>query len=92
MMKGRASEILNRIGDRRLFAIFLNNGKGEFNDEILYTDIAKITLEKLGIKHNAKFLLENHKGQSTEERMKFIDENVEKIRTFNNKSILRENE
>jgi hypothetical protein len=92
MMAGLASDMLEEIGNRRLFSLLLNTGVvGERDDKILYTDLAGLLLEKLGIKHNAKFLLEGRNGEAdTASRVKFVDDNVEKIRAFNNKTILQE--
>ncbi|MDR2760763.1 MAG: sulfatase-like hydrolase/transferase [Rickettsiales bacterium] len=92
VMGSSISETLNSMGkERRLYSLFLNSGiSGEFSDKILYTDLATMVLSRLRIEHNAKFLLENRGGQSAGEKVKFIDDNVEKIRAFNNKTILQE--
>ena len=91
LMASNASDLLNKIGDRKLYSIFLNTGKiGEFNNKILYTDIARIILDNLEVDSNVEFLLENKDKKTTEERVKFINDNIEKIRAFNNKTIGQE--
>lgn len=91
LMSSNASDILNKIGNRQLYSIILNNGKNvEHKGEILYTDIPDIVLENLNIRHNALFLLHNYKNESVKDRVKFIENNVEKIRSFNNKTIKQE--
>ena len=91
LMASNASDMLNNIGDRKLYSLFLNTGINQtFSDKILYTDLVSLILNKLDIKHNAKFLLQNYNNLSTEERVNFINNNIEKIRTFNNKTILQD--
>lgn len=91
LMASNASEMLNNIGNRKLYSLFLNTGiNQEFSDKILYTDLAGMILDKLEIKHNAKFLLNNYKNKTIEERVNFINNNIEKIRVFNNKTIMQE--
>jgi phosphoglycerol transferase MdoB-like AlkP superfamily enzyme len=89
MMASKLSDTLNKIENRRLYSLFLNSGNNsEFSDEILYVDLAGIVLKKLGIQHNTKFLLENRGNMTTDDRVRFINNNVEKIREFNNKTIM----
>ena len=91
LMASNASDVLNNIGNRRLYSLFLNTGiNQEFSDKILYTDLAVMILDKLQIKHNAKFLLNNYNGKTAEERVEFVNNNIEKIRAFNNKTIMQE--
>ena len=90
-MASNASDILENIGNRKLYTLFLNTGKIEkIDNKILYTDIARIILNKLDIKSNVEFLLENRDNKSTKERINYINNNIEKIRSFNNKTILQE--
>ena len=91
LMSSNASELLNNVGKRFLYVLLLNTGTvGEFKNQILYTDLPTVILDKLNIKHNGKFLLQNYNNKSTDERVKFINDNVEKIRAFNNKTIAQE--
>lgn len=91
LMASNASDILENIGNRKLYTLFLNTGKIEkIDNKILYTDIARIILNKLDIKSNVEFLLENRDNKSTKERINYINNNIEKIRSFNNKTILQE--
>jgi hypothetical protein len=78
--------------DRKLYVILLNSAgpKGRRPAGILYTDVASLILERLGIEHNARFLLENRGNQSQRERVEYINKNLEKIRSFNNKTLLHE--
>jgi hypothetical protein len=77
--------------NRTLYIILLNSGNaGRKSAAILYIDLARLILKRLGIDHNVEFLLDNRTGQSQEERIKYIDENLEKIRSFNNKTLMQE--
>ena len=90
-MASNASDILEDIGNRKLYALFLNTGNIEkIDNKILYTDIARIILNRLGVKSNVEFLLENRNNKSIKERINYINNNIEKIRSFNNKTILQE--
>lgn len=85
------SKYLDKIKDRRLYAIMLNSGKTDtYDDEILYVDLASIILDRLEIEHNVNFLLDNNKNLTTKERVDFIKDNFEKIKAFNKKTILQE--
>ena len=91
LMASNASDILNKIGNRKLYSIVLNTGKTEeFSNKILYTDMARIILDKLDINSNVEFLMENRNNKLTKERIDFINNNIEKIRAFNNKTIGQE--
>lgn len=92
-MNNDVSKFLNKIKDRRLYAIILNSGKKAiYNDEILYVDLANIILDRLGIVHNVNFLLDknNNKNLTIKERVDFIKDNFDKIKYFNNKTVLQE--
>ena len=90
-MTGNISKYLDKIKDRRLYAIILNSGKTAiYDDEILYVDLANIILDRLGIEHNSNFLLDNNKNLTTKERADFIKNNYDKIKAFNNKTVLQE--
>lgn len=90
-MSGNISKYLDKIKDRRLYAILLNSGKTTiYDDEILYVDLASIILDRLGIKHNVNFLLTNNQSLTTKERVDFIKNNFDKIKAFNNKTVLQE--
>ncbi|MDR1494766.1 MAG: hypothetical protein LBI29_01875, partial [Rickettsiales bacterium] len=76
---------------RKLYAILLNSGlKQRESNSIIYSDIAPLVLKRLGIEHNAVFLLENHDNRTMEERLEHLSKNLEKIRSFNNKTLLRD--
>lgn len=91
MMNSIITDDLGNINERKLYFIILNTGKvSKEKNTILYTDMPNIILDRLGIKHNAKFLLGNYKNQTTEERINFINNNLDKIKAFNNKTIMQE--
>ncbi|MDR2077410.1 MAG: sulfatase-like hydrolase/transferase [Rickettsiales bacterium] len=82
---------LNAAENRKLYAIMLNSAiKKKESGTILYTDLAPIILKKLNVKHNAKFLMENHKNEINAQRIKYLDENFDRIRLFNDKTIMHE--
>ena len=69
----------------------LNSGKQNVYDgEISYVDLPNIILDRLDIKHNVNFLLENNKNLTQKERINFIRNNFGKIRAFSNKTVLQE--
>lgn len=69
----------------------LNSGKKNVYDgEISYVDLPNIILDRLDIKHNVNFLLENNKNLTQKERINFIRNNFGKIRAFSNKTVLQE--
>ncbi len=69
----------------------LNSGKKNVYDgEISYVDLPNIILDRLDIKHNVNFLLENNKNLTQKERINFIRNNFGKIRVFSNKTVLQE--
>lgn len=89
--RGRTINKSGVIGKRTLYAIFLNTGEvKKIDGEILYTDIANMTLEKLNIKHNARFLMYNYKNDTVDNRIDFFEKNIKKVRTFNQKSIMQD--
>lgn len=91
MMSSVITDDLGDINTRKLYSMILNTGKiSKEKNTILYTDMPDIILNRLGIKHNAKFLLGNYKNQTTKERINFINNNLNKIRAFNNKTIMQE--
>ena len=90
---GDISKSLGNKKDRKLYAIILNSGKKAiYNGEILYVDLANIILDRLGIVHNVNFLLDknNNKNLTIKERVDFIKDNFDKIKYFNNKTVLQE--
>ena len=69
----------------------LNSGKKNVYDgEISYVNLPNIILDRLDIKHNVNFLLENNKNLTQKERINFIRNNFGKIRAFSNKTVLQE--
>lgn len=90
-MTGNISKYLDKVKDRKLYAIVLNSGKTAiYDDQILYVDLANIILDRLKIEHNANFLLDNNKNLTTGERANFINNNFDKIKAFSNKTVLQE--
>lgn len=90
MMNSTISNTLNKSDKRKLYAILLNTGKiKQYKGNALYVDIPDIVLNRLNIEHNAKFLLSNYHNMKNEDRIKFINNNIEKIRSFNNKTIMK---
>ena len=91
VMRSNAGDISKTLGKRTLYVIFLNTGVvKKIENKILYTDVASMVLEKLGIKHNAKFVMDNYKNQTVEERVNFLEENAKKIQSFNQKTIMQD--
>lgn len=91
VMRSKAGEMSENIGKRTLYVIFLNTGKVEkIDNKILYTDVANMTLERLGIEHNAKFIMYNYKNETVEQRLDFLKKNAKKIQTFNQKTIMQD--
>lgn len=91
MMTSKATELLESVGERKLYTIMLNTGTiQQFDNKILYTDIATMVLEKMNIKHNAKFVMYNYNNEDVDARVKFLKENLDKIQTFNQKTIMQD--
>ena len=91
MMTSKATPMLIEAGERTLYSIFLNTGKIEkYNKGILYTDLAKMILDKLDIENNAKFIMYNYKNKSTDERVEQYSRNKNKIRIFNQRTIMQD--
>lgn len=90
MMISKATGLLEKARNRSLFALFLNTGNvTEYNKKILYTDVAKIILDKLNIENNAKFIMYNYKNESVDKRIDFLNKNADKIQTFNQRTIMQ---
>ncbi len=90
MMGSTITDKLDKLGERKLYTIILNTGNtAQEKGTILYVDIPDIILNRLGIEHNAKFLLSNYRRETTKERVEFINNNTEKIRNFNNKTLMK---
>jgi hypothetical protein len=76
---------------RKLYVILLNSGaRGRKAGALLYSDVPSLILKRMNLEHNAKFLLENHRNQDQRERIKYIDENLDKIRLFNSRTLMHE--
>jgi phosphoglycerol transferase len=90
MMISKATNLLESVGKRSLIALFLNSGLvGKYDSKILYTDIAKMVLDKLNIENNAKFIMYNYKNEDVETRIDFLNKNTDKIQTFNQRTIMQ---
>lgn len=90
-MRSEAYDMSESIGNRSLYVLFLNTGiVKKIDKQILYTDVANITLEKLGIKHNAKFIMYNYSNDTIDNRVKFLEENSKKVKNFNQKTIMQD--
>ena len=44
----------------------------------------------VGIKHNAKFIMYNYNNDTVNDRVKFLEENSKKIKSFNQKTIMQD--
>lgn len=90
MMGSTITDKLGNIDERKLYTIILNTGNIiQHKENILYVDIPKIILNRLSVEHNAKFLLGNYHNKINKERIEFINNNIEKIRSFNNKTLMK---
>lgn len=92
MMTSNLTNKLSKIeGGRKLFTIILNSGKIEkYDNKILYTDLAEIMLNRLNIQHNAKFIMNNYNNETTKTRIEFLNNNLNKIKNFNQKTIMQD--
>lgn len=90
-MRGKTINKSGKIGKRTVYVIFLNTGEvKKIDGGILYTDVANMTLKKLDIKNNARFLMYNYKNDTMDNRVSFFEKNIKKIKTFNQKSIMQD--
>lgn len=90
MMTSKVTDLLEKAGNRSLFTLFLNTGDvAEYNKKILYTDVAKMILDKLNIENNAKFIMYNYKNEDVDTRVEFLNKNADKIQTFNQRTIMQ---
>ena len=90
MMTSKATDLLEKAGNRKLFTLFLNTGNvAEYNNKILYTDVAEMILDKLNIENNAKFIMYNYKNEDVDTRVEFLNKNADKIQTFNQRTIMQ---
>lgn len=88
------SYIVKQLGnpqDRKLYSIFLNtkeSGK-RYDNTIIYPELPRIILDKLGVETNFNFMMDNFKNRTNKEKIKFLNDNFYNIKQFNENSLFQ---